>query len=549
MSVRPLIVPARSPLRAVLSVLARSAAVCGIATFGSGLRAGQIPEGSTTTRPEERVLQVLRKDLEYLAGPETEGRGVGTAGGKKAIDYVAARFRAMGLDTVRCEGVPGYLQTVKVEDRSPRSTTSDSALVFEREDGPVALAFGTDVLPFRGSGSGHAFAPVVFVGYGLVAPELGRDDYAGLDVRGKVVLVLRGVPRGEAADSRPLDHKFATYAAKFAAAERAGAVAVLLCNRSEEGAAESPEARDEITLAGRAQGETPLPALWLKRASARKLFGGRGASLADRQALVDAGKAGGLGVVPGVSVRIDLGFEPGRPPRLTANVIGVLPGCDPALRSEFIVVGAHHDHLGRGEYGSLGGPAAVGLVHPGADDNASGVVTLLEVARHLVATGGLARSVIFVAFGAGEAGMFGSRAFLEHCPVPRESLVAMLNLDSVGRAAHKPVRIEGVGSGLGFGELFRRAARSVGLEVQLQDEIGMRSDRSDHIAFLARRIPVAWFTTGVHEQYRRPTDVAGLVDVAALAKVAEAVSRAVRELGTKVARPEFVGEGLTTRRR
>ena len=146
----------------------------------------------------------LAKDLEFLAGPETEGRGVGTPGGRKAIDFLAARMLALGLAPLPCESSSGYLQAVKVEAREPRAVTSDSLLVFERDAVTTTVALVGDAMPFRGAAPGCVTAPVVFVGYGLTSPELGRDDYAGLDVRGKVVLVLRGLPRNEGADGRAL---------------------------------------------------------------------------------------------------------------------------------------------------------------------------------------------------------------------------------------------------------------------------------------------------------------------------------------------------------
>jgi Zn-dependent M28 family amino/carboxypeptidase len=224
-------------------------------------------------------------------------------------------------------------------------------------------------------------------------------------------------------------------------------------------------------------------------------------------------------------------------------VIGVLPGRDPVLAAELVVIGAHHDHLGRGEFGSLGGQAAIGEVHPGADDNASGVAALLAIAAQLAPSRGTSRTLVFVAFGAGEYGMQGSRTFLESGLAPKDKIAVMINLDMVGRVGQKGLKIESVGSGLGLADSLGRAARRAGVEHTLREDSTFQPERSDHITFLRAHIPSVWLTSDVHEQYRRPSDVVALVDIAGIVKVAELVGYAALDLGSKPTRPEYVKRG------
>jgi hypothetical protein len=201
----------------------------------------------------QRAQAEVRKDIEFLAGPETEGRAVGSAGGQKAVEHIARRMMDLKLEPWR-ESARGraalqdYVQAFTIEDYRPRPVAKETRLAFVRDSVETVIDVGTDAVPFKQSAEGRVEASIVFVGYGLVIPEQKRNDYAGLDVRGKVVMILRGLPRSIAgetrqpesrpAESRPQEHRAATAAlllSKYTAAERAGAAAILLCNRPEEG--------------------------------------------------------------------------------------------------------------------------------------------------------------------------------------------------------------------------------------------------------------------------------------------------------------------------
>lgn len=427
-----------------------------------------------------------------------------------------------------------YFQRFVAPDPRPRDyVPAATGLALHDGEAFEDLRLGRDVLPFRGSADGEVEAEVVFAGHGLRAPDQGLDDYRGLDVSGKVVLVLRGAPRAAEVRSALRGHRSALlFRSKMAAARDAGAVGFLLCDVSEKRAR-----GEDLRVALRARGEAGVPAMWISRETARRIVARSGRSFEELVARADRGEAAGV-VLEGARVRMRVRMGEPRPGLPTANVVGWLPGRSPELADEYVVVGAHYDHLGRGFFGSLGGDPAHGRLHPGADDNASGVAGLLAVAERLARRGARPpRSVVFVAFGAEEIGLAGSRRFLEDGPFPRERIVAMVGLTMIGRAATAGLSIQGVGSGRGLRGLVAEWIRPRrDLRVWLRDTTSLRSD---HYVFLRRRIPALLFHTGLHDQFHTPADVSSLVQVSAAVRVADLAAATVRELATVTPAPDF----------
>ncbi len=352
----------------------------------------------------------LMRTVEWLAAPEMRGRLAGGPGYMDAARGMADRFRALGLAP---GGDDGYFQRLDVEYEEIDSC----ALALVRPDGTVReLRHGADFLCRGLSGSGEVTAPVVFAGYGVSRPELGYDDYAGLDVRGRVVLALKPDPPftldslgwGESLLPRPR--------ARVAAAH--GAKGLLLV------AAADPEGLTRpigSVLEGEGPGPAGFPSMQVDLPVAEELLAGTGPGLGAVQAAIDSTRRPhsrelGLGVRMGVRAR----YEERRP---SANVVGILEGADPARRDQAVVIGAHLDHVGE----------QAGLVFPGANDNASGAAAVLALAEAL-ARGGVrpARTVVFALFSSEESGLQGAKRFVARPPVPLERVVAMLNLDCVG---------------------------------------------------------------------------------------------------------------------
>ncbi|MGH7657226.1 MAG: M20/M25/M40 family metallo-hydrolase [Gemmatimonadales bacterium] len=229
------------------------------------------------------------------------------------------------------------------------------------------------------------------------------------------------------------------------------------------------------------------------------------------------------------AVHARLGAATGR------NVIGVLPGSDPNLRNEVVILGAHYDHLGPGGFGSLD-PDSTGVVHNGADDNASGAAALIHIAGRLSAAPPR-RTVVFIAFGGEELGLLGSQYYVEHPPYPLDHTVAMVNMDMIGRLRNRRLIVYGTGTAREFPAMLDSLNWYAGFELhQLPDGYGP----SDHSAFYARSRPVLHVFTDLHEDYHRTTDDWNLINADGLVRVADFTASVVRALGDRTAPLTFV---------
>ncbi len=496
----------------------------------------------------------LGAEVAWLADPAREGRGIGTAGGAAAAAWIADRFREAGLEPA-LDG--GYLQSFEAPFRATLGERNALAI------GGAAAALGKEWLPLGFSDDGTVEAEVVFAGYGISAPALGYDDYAGLDVRGKIVLVAQDFPREADASSPfrdPRNYRYGEWRTKAISAREHGAAA-LLGVRDVWAHPTSPPLRGASPtspplrgasptsppLHGASDGPDDLPP-WRGQVSSRAgLLAARAtvAALAragiDVRALAAPGEADGrphsrpLGTAARVSVEVR--HERAR----TSNVVAILPGSDPAVASECVVVGAHHDHLGLGGDASLA-PEQVGTVHPGADDDASGVAALLEIGRTLAAEGPRRRTVLLAAFASEEIGLLGSAKLVSappaRCPVDRMQL--MVNLDMVGRLRDGKLYVDGASTAKGLRDLVSALdTRPPSLPLRLAFG-GDGYGPSDQTSFLARGVPVLFFFTGAHADYHRPSDTADKVDPAGIAEVARLALRVVREAADRPDRLEVV---------
>jgi len=217
------------------------------------------------------------------------------------------------------------------------------------------------------------------------------------------------------------------------------------------------------------------------------------------------------------------------------NVVAFLPGSDPALRGQAIVIGAHIDHLGRSTAGALD-PEARDAIRNGADDNASGSAAVLELAR-LLSARPLRRSVLFVNFSGEELGLLGSQHFVEHSPVPVDSMIAMLNFDMVGRLRDNALIVYGVATAREMPAVLDSANRSIGLAIR---GVGDGFGPSDHSSFYARNVPVLHFFTNTHEDYHRATDDADKINAEGAARVIALAERVAREIDRRDSRLTFV---------
>lgn len=473
----------------------------------------------------------LLRHVEALAAPAMEGRASGTPGGERAAAYIAAEFARAGLAPGGEEG--SYLQPFEVITGIRLGPAN--ALLFDGLPAPpTSPVVGRDFIPLSFSAEGSVEGEVLFAGYGITAPELGYDDYAGQDATGKVVLVMSHEPRERDEGGpfrRPEAYRHTEARTKVTNAREHGAAAVLLV-RDPNNHRDEPE--ELIGLRGASSSRSSLLAVNVTAALADRLLAAAGRRLSDLQTAIDATLAPQSLPLPGVRVRlsVDLIREKGR----AANVVGLLPGRDPAPRETAVVLGAHYDHLGRGGEASLA-PAAFGAIHPGADDNASGTAILIGLARSFAAAGGAPRTLVFAAFAGEEMGLLGSSFYTKHPPVPLEKTVAMLNLDMVGRLRDGKVLVAGVETAREWPGVLRAAARGLPLT------LAMRGDGygpSDHTPFALRERPVLFFFTGPHSDYHRPTDTPEKINAAGLQQVATLVYRTAAAVAGEPAGLAFV---------
>ncbi|HWC02201.1 MAG TPA: M20/M25/M40 family metallo-hydrolase [Methylomirabilota bacterium] len=473
--------------------------------------------------PEAARLLGWTRDL---SDPVMEGRAAGTPGADRAAAYLATEFRRAGLRPAGDAG--GFLQPFEVLT-GVRLADGTAVEVMAPGAAPRTFPGGTAFLPFTFSSDGDVTADVAFAGYGITALPLGHDDYAGLDVRGRVVLVMTGEPRetDPRGPFRPAEHfHYTELRHKVLNAREHGAAAVIVV--------ENPVRADRLAALRGATPSWGIVAVSARRQVADALLAPAGLDLAGLRARIEQTRAPASRLLPGVRARIRLTLLRDR--GTTANVVGTLPGTDPALAAEAVVVGAHYDHLGRGSPFSLA-PDRGDAIHPGADDNASGTAALLGVAEAMARGGAGRRSIVFVAFSAEELGLIGSTHYVGQPAVPLDRTVAMVNLDSVGRLRDGRLHAMGVDTGQGLRDLVEEAARGLPVQLTLRgDGIGS----SDHTAFLNRERPVVFFFTGPHADYHRPSDTWNKIDADGLRTVATVAYRVVRALADRDERPSFV---------
>ena len=477
----------------------------------------------------------LSYDVHFLASGALEGRFSGSEGAKVAAGFIADRFRDLGLRPAGENG--GYFQHFSFIARVHPGP--GNALAFTLPGGTRTAKVEEEFRPLLFSSSGSASGEVVFAGYGIHAPDLGYDDYAGLDVKGKVVLVMRFSPDGDDPASKFQPHMALRRKASEARAQ--GAVALLVAT-GPVGATETVPVKISFDASFADSG---LPVLGISTPLAEALFAGHGFTLAELQQRMNERKEPASRPL-GVNAVLTADVVQERADAV--NVVALLPGSDPGLSGEAVVVGAHYDHLGYGGEGSGSLAPDVHAVHPGADDNASGTAGMLEIARRMVAARP-ERTLVFAAFSGEEEGLLGSSHFVQNPPLPKENIVAMLNLDMVGRPKPGPaLTIGGYGTAAQWPGLVENLNKNHHLKLST-NKGGFGA--SDHSSFYAADIPVLFFFTGAHEDYHKPSDTADRLDYRRMTEVVGFAADLTLQAADLAQRPTFqkvADEGTGERR-
>ncbi len=464
-----------------------------------------------TAAPAERDAEAVERYMEhvrFLAAPEMRGRGAGMPELDQAAEYIAGQFREAGLRPAG-EGAT-FLQPFEVTTGA--SMGDGNSMQVTRPRGTSELEVGKDFVPINFSGSGEVEGEVVFAGYGASAAELGYDDYFHFDVSGKIVLVLRyepdffhdeadGADEGSGSDRGRRYTRHSHLIAKAIQARNRGAKAVLLVNSRTRG-----RRGDRLIRFGSVSGPTDagIPMVQVKTDVVEQWLRGSGRSLRVLRRDIESSKAPQSFALAS-SLRVSLSVDVAHERATVSNVAAYLPGATP----DYVVIGAHYDHLGLGGENSLS-PSSVGKIHPGADDNASGVAAILEFAREYSNRPGKPRlGLLFLAFAGEEIGLLGSSHWVDNPTLPLEHAVAMLNFDMVGRIKGGKLYVGGTGTAEPFGELVEEAAAEHSLKV---DKSRSGYSSSDHTSFAAKKIPVLFFFSGLHSDYHKPGDTADKIN-------------------------------------
>jgi len=476
--------------------------------------------------PAQTPAQHYQALVDKLAAPEMEGRGPGTKGIVLARDLIVGRFRALGLR-------PAFGGSYTQEFQVPGGVTVEkqelAVLAASKPPGEaMPLKPGSDFAAMGFSAAGAFEGEAVFVGYSIVDKARKHDSYAAAPaaaMKSKVAVVLRYEPHDANGVSlwtkrRGSWSRAAGLAYKVNRAARRGAAAVLIVN---------PPAHDTGVGAPRRTSfgrKASVPVVHISRETWRKVLraAGRDSAAAER-ALRESADAGKGKVTPlGVTLRGQVALRSVR--QAVHNVAGVLPGSG-ALAEQYVVVGAHYDHLGYGHFGSRS-RSSKPTIHPGADDNASGTAGVITLAQRLAGPAApppaegapvARRSVLFVAFAGEEMGLVGSRHLVGHLSelgIRREQIVAMLNMDMIGRLRNRRLGVWGVDSGDRLREIVAAAAEGSKLTLTLS---GPGLGPSDHASFYRAKVPVLCFNTGMHGDLHAPSDTPDKIDAAGAIEV------------------------------
>ena len=479
---------------------------------------------------ERRLADIDR----YLSSDELAGRGLGDKGLDMAADYIAQRFHDAGLRTDLFGGSP--FQTFKVTTAIAMGPDNRLALVGPPPrpgEKPLRfdLALNRDFIPTMDSNSGKFDLPLLFVGYGITAKAEGYDDYAGMQVAGKAVLLFRHEPQQanpESVFNGIQDSEYSFLRRKISTAYEHGAAVVILCNDLFD--VRHHQRGNDTLLRYRAGpiSHVPcdLPVLHVRRAVLDSAVrASLGVDLAKLEEQIDEGPTPHSAELKGwrIAGKVDIR----RTEHEVKNVLGMLDGSG-STADETIIVGAHYDHLGFTLSGDPQHP--IKDIYHGADDNASGVAVMTEIARtmasqrgnsHVMLTsaGGrrhLHRRMLFIAFTGEETGHLGSKYYVGHPLFPLDRTPAMLNFDMLGRLRDDALIVKGAATAADFARLLEQTNRQHGLK--LVETSGGYSP-TDQAVFYARRIPAMDFFTGLHPDYHAPTDTFDKINVPGMRRV------------------------------
>ena len=465
-------------------------------------------------------------DIKTLTEPAMEGRGDGTKGLEKAAQFLADNYKRFGLKPAGTNS--SYFQPFTVTTGA--KLRADNKFVVNMGGSTESLKLNDDYVPLNFSSVGSVSSPLIFAGYGISADEFQYDDYASLDVKDKIVVVLRYEPASFAKKSGNQGMtQHSHLITKAINARNHGAKAVILLN-GQLGQGEE----DLLMRFGTEPGpqDAGIMLVQAKNAAAESWFRAADKTLADVQQKINSDDKPHSFAFP-ESVQASLTVDIEKLHATVRNVLAYLPG----KSDEYIVIGAHYDHLGYGNADSLA-PSQIGQIHPGADDNASGTAGVIELARYFSQRKDkLDRGILFASFAGEELGLLGSAEWMKEPTLPVDKDIAMLNMDMIGRLKDDKLFIGGVGTGGNFDALLKKDAEKYPFKIEYS--AGGYS-ASDHTSFVTKKIPVLFFFSGLHSDYHKPSDTWEKINPHGATELLAMVSDIATDIASNPERPQFV---------
>jgi aminopeptidase YwaD len=474
-------------------------------------------------RKTEVTVKELQTEIKYLSSDALEGRLTGSAGDSLAAEYIKNELASYGLIPLSGDGLERFKVTDKVIYGKDNSlSVNGTSYSPEKDFAPIAISENSSLK-----------AEVAFAGYGFSInnDSVKWDDYKGLDVKNKWVMILRADPEPDNINS-----KYATFSGdrnKAMLAKDMGAAGVLLVS------GQTFDNSDNIDPLAKGDFSVGIPVFRIKRTVADAILSKSKQNINDLEKKLNSERNPASYLT---EVAVEGKSDIIQTLANTRNVVMQLPGEDPKLKDEYIIFGGHFDHLGMGGPGSSSRAVDTVGVHHGADDNASGVSLMMELAGKFAGTkNSHKRSLIFMAFAGEEEGLLGSKYFTENSGLNLSKVDLMINFDMVGRLKDtKSLQVGGVGTATGFQEKAAAAADTNTLKLTFTEE---GSGPSDHSAFYSKNIPVLYFTTGAHDDYHKPSDTWDKINYPGMVNIADLVFKMTSELANEPEKLQFKEAG------
>lgn len=479
----------------------------------------------TQTEDPNITESEIKEHIFYLASDELKGRFTGTQEEKIAGEYIKNEFEKVGL-------LPAfngsYFQEFPFIEGIELGQNNFASLIIN--DQKTDLKLNKEFVSASFSRKSSAEAEVVFAGYGISAPKLDYDDYENIDVKGKIVLVLRYNP--EYANPHSQFDAYSAFRSKASTAKEKGAVGIVFVNSP------LPETNEDNFMEfnyDRAPGIENFCAIQISKKTAEHIFSTQNIDLLELQKRISENMKPESKTLSNVKFKI--GVDVQEIEKIGRNIGAYINGSDENLSSEIVVIGAHYDHLGMGNHGSLY-RGDEPMIHNGADDNASGTTGVIEIAEKLIlGDKKTKRSFYFFAFSGEELGLLGSNYLVNNFPEPIENVVAMINMDMIGRMNEDSLlTVFGIGTSSKWEEIIV-AKNNNRFNLSLNDD---GYGPSDHSSFYGKEIPVLFFFTGTHTDYHRPSDDADKINISGQKHILDYVYETAIEIDELTEKPDYI---------